>query len=87
MALILGIFVESAAFVIGVLLVMFIIALTSAAIRGLDIACGCFSSMHSTGENLWKRIIEDLIFLILIVQVYYGYGGFASLEKLVSKQK
>lgn len=87
MALILGLFVESAALLIGFLLGIFIVALSSAVIRGLDISCGCFSTASSSEKVVWDTIIRDLIMLMLVVQVYYGYGGFASLEKLVSRKK
>ena len=87
MALILGLFVESASLLIGFLLGIFIVALSSAVIRGLDISCGCFSTASSSEKVVWDTIIRDLIMLMLVVQVYYGYGGFAGLEKLISKKK
>jgi uncharacterized membrane protein YphA (DoxX/SURF4 family) len=87
MALILGLFVESASLLIGFLLGIFIVALSSAVIRGLDISCGCFSTVSSSDKLAWPDIIRDLIYLVLVVQVYYGYGGFAGLEKLISKKK
>src|SRR5574341_61257 len=87
MALILGLFVESASLLIGLLLGVFIVALSSAVIRGLDISCGCFSTASSSEKVVWDTIIRDLIMLMLVVQVYYGYGGFASLEKFVVKKK
>jgi len=87
MALILGLFVESASLLIGFLLGIFIVALSSAVIRGLDISCGCFSTTSSSEKVVWDTIIRDLIMLMLVVQVYYGYGGFASLEKALAKKK
>src|SRR4030067_216494 len=87
MALILGLFVESAALIIGTILVMFIIALSSAMIRDLDISCGCFSTKPSSEKVVWDTIIRDLLLLILVVQVYYGYGGGGSVEKLLAKKK
>ncbi len=87
MALILGLFVESAALLIGILLGIFIVALSSAVIRGLDISCGCFSTSPSSDKVVWDTIIRDLLLLILVVQVYYGYGGFAGLEKMLSRKK
>lgn len=87
MALILGFFVESAALIIGFLLVIFVIALSSAVIRGLDITCGCFSTSPSSEKIVWDTIIRDLIFLVLVVQVYYGYGGFGSVEKFIEGKK
>lgn len=87
MALILGLFVESAALIIGSLLFVFVIALGSAVIRGLDISCGCFSTSPSSDKVVWDTIIRDLLLLMLVVQVYYGYGGFGSVGKLIEKKK
>ena len=87
MALILGLFVESAALLIGILLGIFIVALSSAVIRGLDISCGCFSTASSSDKVVWDTIIRDLIMLMLVVQVYYGYGGFASVGNLLEAKK
>jgi len=87
MALILGLFVESASLLIGFLLGIFIVALSSAVIRGLDISCGCFSTASSSEKVVWDTIIRDLIMLMLVVQVYYGYGGFGSVEKLLGRRR
>jgi len=86
MALILGLFVESASLLIGFLLGIFIVALSSAVIRGLDISCGCFSTASSSEKVVWDTIIRDLIMLMLVVQVYYGYGGFGSLGRFLEKK-
>ena len=87
MALILGIFTEAAALMIGFLLVNFTVALGSAVIRGLDISCGCFSTTPSSEKIVWDTIIRDLIMLVLVVQVYYGYGGFGSVGRLLERKK
>ena len=63
--LILGIFKRGSSFVIIVLLIVFIISLTQAYARGLDISCGCFSlETVSEKSDILLRIIED-IFLVV----------------------
>lgn len=63
--LILGIFKRGSSFVIIVLLIVFIISLTQAYARGLDISCGCFSlETVSEKSDILLRIIED-IFLVI----------------------
>lgn len=47
----------------NILLIIFIITLSQALIRGLDIACGCFSVKPSSTSDIWLRIIEDFILL------------------------
>ena len=45
------------------LMVLFILALTQALVRGLDISCGCFSVNPSSTSEVWLRIIEDILLL------------------------
>ncbi len=52
-------------------LAVFLIALTSAFARGLDISCGCFSLEEtSTKGDIIYRIAEDILMLIGAVIVY-----------------
>lgn len=72
--LIFGVYKKGSSAIIGLMLLFFIIALTSAYARGLNIDCGCgFTSL--TTENTSKmdlliRIIEDILMLIGILIVY-----------------
>ena len=66
--LILGVFVDGAAFLSAGMMVMFIIALGQALVRGLDIECGCFSQEGSlVGLN---TLLRDLIWLAMAVFVW-----------------
>ena len=66
--LMLGVFVDGAAFLSAGRLVMFIIALGQAVARGLDIECGCFSQEGSlVGLN---TLLRDLIWLAMAVFVW-----------------
>jgi len=68
--LISGKWVKGSLLIYSTLLVIFIIALSQALIRGLDISCGCFSVQPTTTSNVWLRIIEDLIMLFFSVKLY-----------------
>lgn len=66
--LILGVFLEASSNLIIGMLVLFILMLSQAAFRGIDVHCGCFKTeADSNVENLRfemiKRIIEDIILL------------------------
>jgi putative oxidoreductase len=64
--LILDIYAQSSAFIISGLLVVYIIAITSAWIRGFDIDCGCFDLLSQFGledKVGLKAVIRDLFFL------------------------
>lgn len=62
--LIFGIFKRGSSFIISFLLIIFLISLTQAYARGLDISCGCFS-LETTSEksDILMRIIEDIFLL------------------------
>ena len=63
--LILGIYKKGSSFLIGAMLIVFIIALTRAYVLGLDISCGCFSlETVSEKSDILLRIIEDIFLLV-----------------------
>lgn len=61
--LVTGKWVKGSLLIYTTILVVFIIALSQALIRGLDISCGCFSVHPSTTSEVWLRIIEDIVLL------------------------
>ncbi len=70
--LIFGIFKKGSSFLIGAMLIVFIIALTRAYILGLDISCGCFSlETVSEKSDISQRIIEDILMLIGCILIYF----------------
>jgi uncharacterized membrane protein YphA (DoxX/SURF4 family) len=69
--LVLGIYKKGSSAIAILSLVMFLIALTSAYARGLDINCGCFSlETTATKSDILTRIFEDILMLIGILIVY-----------------
>lgn len=67
MSLILGIFVDGATLLTMGMMLMFIIALSQATIRGLDIECGCFTGASKVGV---RRILEDILWLAMTIIVW-----------------
>lgn len=65
--LITGTWVRASLMIYTALLVVFIIALSQALLRGLDISCGCFSVNPSSTSEVWLRIIEDIILLAVSI--------------------
>lgn len=60
--------VSSAALAINLMMLVFIVAIFSAWIRGIDTSCGCFSN---GGEKLsWMEIIRDFAFLGMGIYVF-----------------
>ncbi len=68
--LITGKWVKGSLLLYNVLMVIFIIALTQALIRGLDISCGCFSVNPSSTSEVWLRIAEDLVLLFFSFMLF-----------------
>ena len=61
--LIFGVFIDGAAFLVIVIMMIFIVAITYAILSGYNIECGCGLK---SGELVGiRKVIEDLIYLIL----------------------
>ncbi len=59
--------IRPALLVLCVLNVVFIAALASALVRGLDIDCGCFKPGSETPTTPLMAILRDLLFLLMIL--------------------
>jgi uncharacterized membrane protein YphA (DoxX/SURF4 family) len=62
--LIIGFKIKGANLIISTMLIVFIIALSSAYTRGLNISCGCFSTAAAVKSDLLMRAFEDILMLI-----------------------
>jgi uncharacterized membrane protein YphA (DoxX/SURF4 family) len=60
--LILGIWWKASAWLINCMTLVFIVAITSAVMRGLDIECGCFGTVGGRSAGL-TAILEDVLLL------------------------
>jgi putative oxidoreductase len=67
--LIVGTWKKGAAFTLLVLTFMFLIAISSAIARGLDITCGCFSMTIEGMKVGYSRLIEDVVLFALILLI------------------
>lgn len=72
--LIFGFYQKGSSAILGITLLVFIIALTSAYARGLNIDCGCgFTSTNqeaSTRTDLLVRIFEDILMFIGVLIIF-----------------
>lgn len=64
LGLVLGVGRRAAAFWATVLLLIFMVALGINAVRGVNVACGCFSSSAEDVGNAWLYILRDAPMLI-----------------------
>ena len=73
--LITGYRVRGSSLLLGVLLVFFGAVLTITAARGINVACGCFSTSTAVKSNLLMRIIEDVGMLLLALHIMLFHKG------------
>ena len=69
--LIFGIRLKASALTINLMLVFFTVVLIVTAFRGINVACGCFSTSMAVKSNLVIRIIEDFGMLALGLHVMF----------------
>jgi uncharacterized membrane protein YphA (DoxX/SURF4 family) len=71
--IVIGVFVRGSALLIGFMLLVFVIAISFALVRGLDISCGCFrvEGGHALAADLLVRDVLMLIAAAIVV----AFGG------------
>lgn len=77
LALIFNVMARGAAFAVTVLMAVFLGALGFNHFRGLDVACGCFSTDPSDGNTVWNLLRDIGIGLLSLVLLW----------KMVSEQR
>ena len=78
--LIIGKWEKGSLLLYNILMIIFIISLSQALIRGLDIACGCFSVKPSSTSEVWLRVVLDIITLFFSLNLYRYYPDEEQLE-------
>ncbi len=80
-ALVLNVLPRGATLLLGIALGVFILAIGSAIVRDLDIACGCFGTSDATRTG-WFALLRDVGFLVLAV-LGYPWGESRSPKSVV----
>lgn len=70
--LIFGVFYRGAVWSVFLMTIIFGIALASAAVRGLDIECGCFKASGGAGDEATTTLIRDIGLMILSLQLIFS---------------
>jgi len=71
--LISGKWIKGALLIYNFLMIIFVIALSQALLRGLDISCGCFSVQPSSTSEVWLRLVLDLVTLFFSINLSRFY--------------
>ncbi len=72
MAIIIGISYRGAVILANLMTVVFIAALASAIVRGINIDCGCFKAAQATSNSAWQAIWFDLALLACTMQLFFS---------------
>ncbi|WP_419779798.1 MauE/DoxX family redox-associated membrane protein [Maridesulfovibrio sp.] len=62
--LVCGVFVDAAVAILTGMLLVFIAALSANLYRGIDVACGCFSTDAASASDMQMTIVRDVVLLI-----------------------
>jgi uncharacterized membrane protein YphA (DoxX/SURF4 family) len=71
LALLFGRWLRGASLWIMAMNLVFIVAIMSAMLRGLDIECGCFALQAETSRVGLQRLFEDILFLLAAGMIYW----------------
>ena len=82
--LLLGLFTGGSIVVVAFMMTVFLVAIGSALVRGIDISCGCFSSDGADRVNI-LFLIRDIVLFAFALQVLLFDRRTASLDKLLYK--
>ncbi len=83
--LILGVFIRTSSLFVLLMLIVFVTAILSAILRGLDIDCGCFKNSVMAGKAGWGRFFEDILMILMALQIFFFPNRFVSIEKILNK--
>lgn len=81
LAILFGVMRQGAALLASGLFVLFILVLLSALVRGLDIACGCFTQDPDVGMVSWMRILENTGLLLASLAIFRSANSTFSVEE------
>jgi len=72
LAIIVGIAYRGSIWWANLLLIVFIVALASTIVRGLDIECGCFKAGQSATGPAWQSLVFDLAAMLFALQLWFS---------------
>jgi uncharacterized membrane protein YphA (DoxX/SURF4 family) len=78
-----GIMIPGGALVVSGMLAIFAVAIVVSLIRGLGIACGCFSTSVAAEPITWLYVVRDLLLLGMGVHILLFDKAYASLPRLI----
>ena len=68
-----GIWVRASALLLGALTFVFIVAIASTLVRGIDVACGCFTVSTESVARTWGTMWQEGALLAACLWLWWGY--------------
>lgn len=85
--LILGLRTRAAALLVNGMMVMFIVALSMALYKGLDMSCGCFASEGGDDPISWHTIVRDSTWLAMGLYIMFLDPGIIGVDGWFKRRK
>jgi putative oxidoreductase len=82
--LLFGLLTRGSIFIINLLIIMFLFALASALVRGIDMGCGCFPPWIEQKITI-RILLRDAIIFFVALQVFFCDRKVWSLDKLIRR--
>ena len=70
--LILGVCYRGAIVIVNLMALVFLVALSTAIARGINIDCGCFKAAQASSESAWEALWFDLGLIVLTLQLLFS---------------
>jgi uncharacterized membrane protein YphA (DoxX/SURF4 family) len=83
--LLLGLFTNGSILVTAFMITVFLVAISSALIRGIDISCGCFSSNGTNRINI-LYLLRDMTLFAFALQIFLYDRRILSLDNLINRK-
>ena len=72
LSILFGIYLRGSTLLLFVLLSGFTLAVVTGLVRGLDIACGCFTLDPDVGKIGWQKVIENIGLILTSAILFYS---------------
>ncbi len=82
-----GVFFRGSSLVATIMSIVFALAVGSALVRGLDIACGCFSQDPSVGKINWEKMVQNILLVGFSLYLLYSTSDRFKLERLIRQSQ
>jgi len=70
--LVLGVCYRGAVTLVNLMVLVFLVALSTAIARGINIDCGCFKAAQVSSESAWEALWFDLGLIVLTLQLLFS---------------